>query len=277
MPGVSITVADPADPRLGDYADLRGAERRLDRSLARRGILMAEGELVVRQLLRSRFAVRSVLGTPARLDSARDALGTLPPGTPVYEAPQAVMNDLVGFDVHRGILAAATRAEPPSLTQFLPACSSLVVLETIANHDNLGGIFRNVAALAPGCGVILSPGCCDPLYRKAIRVSLGHALMVPFAWSADWPDDLEAVRAAGFGLVSLTPSLDADPIERIYVARPALLLGAEGPGLSQAALPAGRRVRIPLAPGVDSLNVAVACGIALHRLCSPGLIRGNTP
>ena len=258
-------VCDFADPRLADYTDLRGEGTRPDRSLARRGLLMAEGDLVVRQLLRSSYRVRSVLGTPRRLEALADALVGL--HAPVYEAEQGVMNALVGFDIHRGVLACADRGEPAGLGHILTTASSLVVLEDFANHDNMGGIFRNVAALAPGAAVILSPGCCDPLYRKAIRVSLGHALHVPFAWAADWPADLARIAAAGFITVGLTPEPGAEDIRDARVVRPALALGAEGPGLSPAALAlVQRRVRIPMPGGADSLNVGIACGIALHRL-----------
>jgi tRNA G18 (ribose-2'-O)-methylase SpoU len=258
-------IVDAADARLADYADLRGEGARPDRSLARRGLLMAEGDLVVRQLLRSRYRVRSVLGTPLRLDALGGALVGL--GAPVYEAEQGVMNALVGFDIHRGVLACADRGEPVGLDGLLRSASSLVVLEDLANHDNMGGIFRNVAALAPGAAVVLSPGCCDPLYRKAIRVSLGHALHVPFARAPDWPADLARVAAAGFTTIGLTPDAGAEDIREVRVRRPGLVLGAEGPGLTAWALAAvHRRVRIPMPGGADSLNLAVACGIALHRL-----------
>ncbi|MCC6660551.1 MAG: RNA methyltransferase [Phycisphaerales bacterium] len=257
-------VTDSGDPRVADYADLRGEGAHPDRGLARRGLLMAEGDLVVRQLLRSRYRVRSVLGTPRRLGALADALVAL--NAPIYEAERGVMNELVGFDIHRGVLAAADRGEPASLGTVLQSARSLVVLEDLANHDNMGGIFRNVAALAPGGAVVLSPGCCDPLYRKAIRVSLGHALHVPFARALDWPADLIRIAAAGFTTIGLAPGPGCEDIGRVRAARPALLLGAEGPGLTRVTMGCvQRRVTIPMPGGADSLNVSVACGIALHR------------
>src|SRR5262249_36257417 len=157
----------------------------------------------------------------------------------------------------------------PDLPRMLASVRLLVVLEDLANHDNVGGIFRAVGALG-GIGTaaaILSPRCCDPLYRKAIRVSMGMALRVPSARLEPWPAGLSALQEAGFTLLALTPRSDATPIDVLApIAKPALLLGAEGPGLSDAAMAmADRRVRIPIARGVDSLNVVVATGIALHR------------
>jgi tRNA G18 (ribose-2'-O)-methylase SpoU len=274
------------DPRLADYANLR--DRQLA-ALARGeepGAFIAEGELVVRQLIDSGFRTRSVLLTPTRLQTIRDALDRLPDQTPVYLAPQDLMNRIVGFNIHRGILAAGIRPEPPDLAQLLRSARTLVILEDLANHDNLGGIFRATAALAglptrgPGprrleampAAILLSPGCCDPLYRKAIRVSMGTALHLPWARVESWPGDLEQVRRAGFTLVALTPDPAATPIDALLrPGRPALLLGAEGPGLSPAALAAADRlIRIPIDRRVDSLNVATAAAIALSRLCPSG-------
>lgn len=271
-----IPVDDLSDPRLADYADLRDAEKRPDRAAGARGQFIAEGELVVRLLLRSPYRVRSVLLATRRRDALAPVLQPLPPGVPVYLLPQEAMNRLVGFNIHRGVLAAVERGAGPDLPSILAGARSLLILENLANHDNVGGIFRNAAALAEGAAVLLNPGCCDPLYRKAVRVSLGHVLMTPFARAEPWPEVLERVRAAGFTLVALTPAPDARPIDAVQVARPALLLGAEGPGLTAGALAAADlRVRIPLAPGVDSLNVAVAAAIALHRL-TPVRTRRNS-
>jgi tRNA G18 (ribose-2'-O)-methylase SpoU len=217
----------------------------------------------------------------------RDHLALLPPETPVYLAEQPILNQVVGFNIHRGILAAGIRPQPPDLTQLLARARTLVILEDLANHDNVGGIFRATAALAglplsvPSClrasvpsgsAILLSPGCADPLYRKAIRVSMGAALHIPFARLEPWPAALAQVRAAGFTLIALTPAPDAAALsEVVRPARPALLLGAEGPGLSPEALAAADlRVRIPIDPAVDSLNVTVAGAIALAALARPG-------
>ena len=236
----------------------------------RAGLFIAEGELVVRQLLASRYGVVSVLATPTRLASLGDALDPLPEAVPVYEASRAVLERIVGFDLHRGVLALGLRPDPPGLDALLADAPACVVLEDLANHDNVGGIFRSVAALGGrSTPVLLSPRCCDPLYRKAVRVSMGQVLHVPWARLEPWPGGLEQVRQAGFCVVALTPGYDTEPIEAVgsMPGRVALLLGAEGAGLSEAAVCAvDVRVRIPIDPSVDSLNVVVAASIALHRL-----------
>src|SRR5262245_43543277 len=193
----------------------------------------------------------------------RDALDRLPPQTPIYVTDQAIMNGVVGFNIHRGILAAGERPAAPPLDALLARSTSVVVLEDIANHDNMGGIFRAAAALAgmpspsaPGVSILLSPRCCDPLYRQAIRVSMGTVLHVPFARLSPWPEALSRLKEAGFTLIALTPRAGAIPIDQVRPpARCALLLGAEGPGLTPAAVEAAPlHVRIPIDSRVDSLN-----------------------
>lgn len=286
-PDLHLTPIDSlTDPRIAGYAGLKDAQLRQLAAApdSPSGVFLAEGELVVRQLIGSRLKVRSVLLTPQRLSTMSDALARLAPGTPIYLADQAVMNAIVGFNIHRGILAAGLRPPDPPLTSILAASASLVILEDLANHDNVGGIFRSAAALAGiadprspaaprGCSILLSPRCCDPLYRKAIRVSIGTALHIPFARLSPWPAALDHLKQAGFAVIALTPDPDALPIDQVspdHVRRPALLLGAEGPGLTPAALAAADlMVRIPIDPAVDSLNVTTAAAIALHRLCRP--------
>jgi tRNA G18 (ribose-2'-O)-methylase SpoU len=269
---VLIPISDPADPRLAPYAGLRDAhlrEQGLAVSDPAGATFIAEGQLVVRQLVRSRLPVVSLLTTPTRLETIRDMVAGLPPAVPVYLASQAVMNTVAGFNIHRGLLAVGERPPTPDLDRLLAAARTLVTLEDLSNHDNIGGIFRAAAALGgQASAVLLSPRCADPLYRKSIRVSMGTALCIPFATLAPWPETLLRVRRAGFTLIALTPAPDAIPIHEIPPpARPALLLGAEGPGLTPAAQAAADlRVRIPIDPGFDSLNVVVAAGIALHRL-----------
>lgn len=259
------------DPRLADYANLRDAELRARRGDAPDGVFMAEGELVVRQLLDSACRVRSVLITERRLAAMSTDLARLPRGVPVYLVEQALMNEVVGFNIHRGVLAAGCRPAPPAPLDVVRSARALVVLENLANHDNVGGVFRNIGALiGRGGAALLSPGCCDPLYRKAIRVSMGQALRVPFARVDDWPGSLTSL---GLTLIALTPRSDAVPIEELALpsgTKPAFMVGAEGPGLSEAVLAlAHHRVRISIGSGVDSLNVAVALGIALNRLVHP--------
>jgi len=279
-----IPVHDLADPRLAPYATLRDAELLHRQSpsnpvIGSAGAFMAEGELVVRHLIDSPFGVESVLTTPNRLRTIQDALERLPPETPVYLADQPLMNSIVGFNIHRGLLAVGLRGREPTAAELIARARVLLVLEDLVNHDNIGAMFRNAAALVgPSAGILLSPRCADPLYRKAIRVSMGHALRVPFARLPDWPAGLADVKAAGYRVIALSPEPGAADLHDLearlradaHPPRLALLLGTEGAGLTPAALAAAdERIRIPMAPGVDSLNVAVAAAIALHRLVRP--------
>lgn len=272
-PGLNIVaIDDPEDPRVAAYRNLPDPDLRRHREHAARGLFMAEGELVVRTLIRSGYGVVSVLLTQGRLESIGRDLALLPIGTPIYLAGQGVMDAVAGFHIHRGILACGVRPEPVDVSELLGGARRLVVMEAIANHDNMGGIFRNIAALGgAGAAGVLCPRCCDPLYRKAIRVSIGHVLSVPFARARDWPGALDQIRGAGFTLIGLSPGSQAEPIGALEpVERPALVLGSEGAGLSeQTRSMCDCLVRIPMAPGVDSLNVVVAAGIALHRLVGP--------
>ncbi|MGH7402232.1 MAG: TrmH family RNA methyltransferase, partial [Candidatus Rokuibacteriota bacterium] len=232
----------------------------------------AEGRLVVRRLLEaSRFRARSLLLTPRALDDLRDLLAG-DDAPPAYLASAETIRAVVGFKFHRGCLAAAARGAPlrPEALIEPPGARTLLALEELADPDNVGAVFRNAAAFQ-AAGVLLSPGCADPLYRKAIRVGMGATLSIPFA-RTDWRGGLERLRAAGYTLVALTPDRDAEDISAVEGRGPlprrlALLVGAEGPGLGASTRAAAdRRVRIPMAAGADSLNVATACGIALHRL-----------
>jgi tRNA G18 (ribose-2'-O)-methylase SpoU len=264
-------IATVDDPRIADYRDLRDAPFRRAREL-----FIVESHALVLTLLDARPAsVRSLLVTPGALERLRDALDAAGVTAPVYVAPDALLADVVGFRFHRGALAVAARGEdqaPAALLAGLGAGPAVVlVCEGIGNPDNVGGIFRNAMAFGAGA-VLLGPGCGDPLYRKTIRTSMGGALRVPFAHLRAWPDDLGLLVAAGFTLVALTPAADALDIAALGDrlgprARVALLLGTEWQGLSAAAHAAAElAVRIPIAAGVDSLNVATAAGIALHRL-----------
>lgn len=251
---------------MADYRDLTDGELRRREAAGERGTFIAEGELVVRALAASRFPVRSVLGTPERLAKVGDLLGALPPGTPAFAADPAVMERVVGFAFHRGLLAAGARVRGPGLDALVRDCRTLVVLEGLTNAENVGAAFRNVAALAGSdAGVLLSPGCCDPLYRKAVRVSMGHILRTPFDRADHWPGDLTTLRELGWRVLALTPGADAEPLRPWAVGqRVALLLGSEGPGLTAGAMArADARVRIPMTPNVDSLNVATAVAVAL--------------
>jgi tRNA G18 (ribose-2'-O)-methylase SpoU len=263
------------DPRVADYRHVPDPE------LLRRGdVFVAEGRLVVRTLLASSpFRTRSVLLTESAFRALADVIEPRLAGLPVFLVEQGTIEALTGFNIHRGCLAMGERpprATVDGLLTRLPTARRLVVLERIANADNMGGIFRNAGAFGAGA-VVLGPGCCDPLYRKAIRVSMGAALRVPFCHAGDWAADLRSMRAAGFTIAALVPAEDADDIARHAStlspgARLALLAGSEGAGLTPEALAhADARLRIPMAPGVDSLNVAMATGIALHRFFASGV------
>jgi tRNA G18 (ribose-2'-O)-methylase SpoU len=264
-----IPVDDPADPRLADYLGLTDAQLRRRRE-GGAGMFIAEGDLVIRQLVRSPYPVRSVLVTPARYRRLADDLEGVE--APVYVASPAVINAVAGFDLHRGAVAAAGRLplEDPGI--LAAGARRLAVLEGLNDHENLGALFRNAAALGIDA-VLLSPTCADPLYRRSVRVSLGHVLRVRFGRLATWPGDLDILRATGWEVVAVTPHPQAEPVSALGTAtgRVALVLGAEGTGLSDAVLAtADRWVRIPMAPGVDSLNVAAAGAIAFHRLADVG-------
>jgi tRNA G18 (ribose-2'-O)-methylase SpoU len=282
MPVLSLD--DAGDPRLVDYIGIP------DPQLARaRGVFVAEGRLVVRRLLASRFATRSVMVTPAALDGvARELEGR--PCLPVFVVPQAVMNAVAGFNIHRGCLALGERPAPVTWQDIAggadrcgasafakatadksdpPSARVLIALEHVGNADNVGATFRAAAAFG-AAGVLLDDGCADPLYRKAIRTSMGAALHVPFAHDVPWTDALAGLRREGWAVVGLTPSAGAEPVREVLAhtrgARVVLVLGHEGDGISATTAAACTHVgRIPMTADVDSLNVAMAAGIALYE------------
>lgn len=262
-----IETAD--DGRVADY-------RHLTDSDARRasGLFVVEGrEIVSRLLATARFRTRSVLVTEPALRALAERLAGV--DVPVYLAPNAVVERIVGYKFHRGCVAIAERGREPDLASLLetPGPRLLVVTERLADPDNVGGVFRNALAFGAD-GVLLSSRCADPLYRKAIRVSVGASLVVPFVTLSAWTDALAALRRSGYTLVALTPDASAVDLG-VFAAghrpeRMAILLGSEGCGLSpETRGSADVEVRIAMARGVDSLNVATAAGIALHRL-GPG-------
>jgi tRNA G18 (ribose-2'-O)-methylase SpoU len=248
------------DSRLADYRDIA------DGTLRARGGFAAESREVVRRLLRERrFRVRSVLVSDGSLAALRDDLDDT---IRVLVAPQEVIRTVVGFNFHRGCMAIGERGPALGLGDVLArGPRSLVVCERVSNPDNVGGIFRNARAFGVGA-VVLSPGSADPLYRKVVRVSMGAALGVPFVDATDWPATLDRLRAAGFTIAALATRGGVDVETVPHAPRTAVLVGTEDDGLSDDALArVDVRVTIPMAPDVDSLNVVVACGIALHRLC----------
>jgi len=242
-----------------------------------RGLFVAEGRLVVRRLLReTSFSVRSLLVTEAALRGLRDVLEAgVAASIPIYVADVERMRAVTGFNFHRGCLALAERPRERSLDAVVRAAPSpqrFVILERVGNADNVGAVFRNAAAF--DAAVLLGPGCCDPLYRKAIRVSMGASLTTPWTRVDPWPDRLQELRARAMRLIALTPRRDADDIaavaDRALRDNVGLLLGCEGEGLSsEVTALADVRARIPMKSGLDSLNVATAAAIALYRLCEP--------
>jgi tRNA G18 (ribose-2'-O)-methylase SpoU len=260
-------VSNPADPRLAPYVAVR--ERDL---VGRRGQFIAEGGVVLRVLLGggARCRASSLLVAENRLERIAPMLEALDESTPVYVANQAVMDAVVGFHIHRGLLAHGERPSDlgaDALLADLPPRSTVLALFGIANHDNMGGLFRNAAAFGAGA-LLLDDTCCDPLYRKAIRVSVGATLKVPFARLAAGEDVLALLSRHRFETLALTPS-GREPLAGVRPPeRSAILLGAEGPGLAEALLVGARTVTIPMAPGWDSLNVAAASAVVLHHLAA---------
>jgi tRNA G18 (ribose-2'-O)-methylase SpoU len=263
-----VPITDPGDPRVADFRDLKAGDRPPGRTRGT-GPVIVEGVPAVERLLTSPYRVRAVFGVPQRV-----AALAVPEGVPVYAADKWLLSEVVGFRLTRGLLASAERRPPAYLAELLagpdPAAPRrLAVLEGLNDAENLGSIARSAVALDVD-GLLLDPRCADPLYRRAVRVSMGHILALPFAVLADWPADLARLHAAGYLTVALTPAADAvdlrdvDPVRH---PRTAVLLGAEGPGLTEPAQRAARlRARIVMAPGVDSLGVAAAAAIAFAAL-----------
>jgi tRNA G18 (ribose-2'-O)-methylase SpoU len=289
-PGPLVRVEHVDDPSLDLYRRLNdpAGRRRLE---ADRSVFVVEGKLAVHRLLTSGYSVRSLLVDDHQVTLASDLVAaTRGQGAPVFVASRAVVADTVGFALHRGMVAVANRPTPARTEQVLTDAVGtsasqgspplVAVLEGLNDHENIGALFRNAAAFGLA-GVLLDPTCADPLYRRSIRVSVGYVLHVPFARLVPWPSGLDDVRAAGFVVVALAPLPAAEsevPIVSLAElkawmsgsGRPvgvALLLGAEGTGLTDAALTASDViVSIPMADGVDSLNVATAAAVAFHAL-----------
>jgi tRNA G18 (ribose-2'-O)-methylase SpoU len=259
-----ITSAD--DPRLDGYRSLADPARRSD------GVFVAESPEVVRRLLEARrHRLRSVLLTEASLHGLRDALAIVEPPPTVFVAAVALLREVTGFSFHRGCLALAERGPEPTpdavLAAIAPGPATVLVVDDVSNPDNVGALFRNAAAFGVHA-VLLTQASSDPLYRKTIRVSMGESLSVPWARCAAWPDTAARLHAHEFSIVTLTP--DGEDLERFAgraPARLALVIGAEGTGVSAAARGASDAATgIAMRPGFDSLNVAVATAIALYRL-----------
>jgi tRNA G18 (ribose-2'-O)-methylase SpoU len=264
-----VTVEDAADPRLTDYLDLTDVELRRRREPAE-GLFLAEGANVVSRALRAGFRPRSLLLLRDRLDRddvRRAAAAVTALGAPAYVADADVLIGLTGYDVHRGVLAAFERRPLPLIDDVLLGARRVLVLEDVVDHTNLGAAFRSAAALGVDA-VLVTPRCADPLYRRSVRVSMGTVFAVPWTRLTAWPADLALLAAAGFVTAALALADDAitlDDLAGQHHERLALVLGTEGSGLRESTLAATDvRVRIPMARGVDSLNVAAAAAVACY-------------
>ena len=261
-----LDITDPHDPRVDDFRDLNSVDRRPDLPSGK-GLVIAEGVLVVQRMLASRFSPHALLGTERRLTELRADLAGA--GVPFHRASAEVMAEVVGFHLNRGVLAAARRPPELAVADLIGGARTVAVLEGVNDHENLGSIFRNAAGLGVDA-VLFGAGCADPLYRRAVRVSMGHALLVPFARAQTWPGDLDLLRDNGFSLLAMTPHPQAETLAtamgRLGDRKAAVLMGAEGPGLTETVLRrADARVRIPMARGTDSLNVATAAALAFYE------------
>lgn len=260
-------VTSVGDLRLGDYVSLRDVQLR--RSLeAEHGLFIAEGEKVVRRAVEAGYAVRSFLMAPRWTSSLADVLDASG-DVPCYVAEEAVIEQVTGFHVHRGALAAMHRRPLPAVEEVLEGAKRIIVCEDLVDHANVGTIFRCAAGLGMDA-VLLSPRCADPLYRRSVKVSMGAVFAVPYARITNWYDGLVQLRAAGFQVLALSPAPAAVPIEDVvHTDRMALVLGSEGAGLSARWMAtADQQVMIPLVPGIDSLNVTAAAAIGAYLVRS---------
>ena len=258
-----IDINDPADPRIDSFRDLNSSDRRPDLPDGR-GLVIAEGVLVVQRMIDSRFTVSALLGVERRLAELGGDLEAV--DAPFYRVSAEVMTDCIGFHLNRGVLAVAERPQPLEFEGVVRDARTVVILEGVNDHENIGSIFRNAAGMNVDA-VLFGGGCADPMYRRAVRVSMGHVLRVPFAEVPDWPAGLGILRKHGFQVVSLTPNPEAIALAAAMSGeRVALLVGAEGPGLRERTMRATDvRARIPMAPGADSLNVATAAAMAFYE------------
>ncbi|WP_336793328.1 RNA methyltransferase [Gordonia malaquae] len=288
-----IDITDPLDARVDDFRDLNSVDRRPDLPALPGGrvgkaLVIAEGVLVAQRMIASRFAPHAFFGVDRRLAELSDDVVEQPGGVPFYRASAEVMAEVIGFHLNRGVLAAARRPEALSVSEVIESARTIAVLEGVNDHENIGSIFRNAAGLEVDA-VIFGAGCADPLYRRCVRVSMGHALLVPFAKSDNWPGDLELLRENGFRTIALTPGEGSVPL-RDAVTGPsdpssvssdsscsssdverklAFLVGAEGPGLKEHTMRScDVRAHIPMSRGTDSLNVATAAAVAFYEALS---------
>ncbi|AVM02020.1 rRNA methyltransferase [Gordonia iterans] len=267
-----VDITDPEDPRVDDFRDLNSVDRRPDLPALPggrkgKGLVIAEGVTVVQRMIASRFAPHAFLGVDKRLrELSADLAAPALDGVPFFRASAEVMAQIVGFHLNRGVLGAARRPAPLSVADVVAQARTVAILEGVNDHENIGSIFRNAAGLGVDA-VIFGAGCADPLYRRSIRVSMGHVLLVPFAKYEAWPADLGLLKDAGFSLVALTPGEGSVPLsEAVSAEKVGFLVGAEGPGLVEHTMRrCDVRARIPMSRGTDSLNVATAAALAFYE------------
>lgn len=260
-------ISDPTDPRLDPVRDLKNSDQ------GGKGLVIAEGPLIVRRLLESCYPVRAIVGFEAKIRSflEQDGVAELVVGIPIYVVTRETLKEVAGYDMHRGLLAAADRVEPASVEEALAGARTIAILEGVGDHENIGSLFRNAAGMEVDA-ILFGAACADPLYRRSVRVSMGHVLRLPFAYldgtPRSWQRSLAALAEDGWRLVSLTPNTDT-LLKDAMAGNPekvALLVGAEGPGLTEHAMRATHvRAKIPMAPGTDSLNLAAAAAIAFYE------------
>ncbi len=258
-------VSNPSDGRLAGYVGLTDAQLRASREAAD-GVFIVEGHTALARAVTSPYPLRSVLCLPGRLAVVQAALGDTE--VPVYVAERDVLAATAGFDVHRGVLALAGRRAPQAMDTVLADARTIVILEGLSDQENVGAIVRSARAFGVDA-MLLDPTTADPLGRRSVRVSMGEVLHVPWARATPWPEALHTLADGGWRVLALTPAADARSLRTVSRApddRVALLLGAEGPGLSAAAMARAERVGIPIRPGVDSLNVGHATAVALWHL-----------
>ncbi|VFA89967.1 Putative TrmH family tRNA/rRNA methyltransferase [Gordonia paraffinivorans] len=280
VPGLAVDVIDiddPQDPRVEDFRDLNSVDRRPDLPVLPggrpgRGLVIAEGVLVAQRMIASRFEPHAFLGVDKRLGELDDDLRDPSlAGVPFFRTSAEVMAEIVGFHLNRGVLAVARRPPLLSVEEVIADATTVAILEGVNDHENIGSIFRNAAGLGVDA-VLFGQGCADPLYRRCVRVSMGHALLVPFAKFEQWPHGLDELRSRGFRLVSMTPDPSAVTLaEAVDAEKIGFLVGAEGPGLTRSAMAATDvRARIPMSRGTDSLNVATAAAVAFYERVRSG-------
>jgi tRNA G18 (ribose-2'-O)-methylase SpoU len=259
-----IRIENPDDPRVAAYRNIREQDL-----VGRQNLFVAEGKVVLTVLLSApAYELQSVFVLENRLAGLQDVLARSPASLPVYVASAGTMNAIAGFHIHRGILAVGRRREqatPGSLLANMAERALVLVLVGISNHDNIGSIFRNAAAFGADA-IFLDPTCCDPLYRKSIRVSVGGVFRVPFARFENTSDFVGTLLQSGIDAIALSPGGESDIRNVERSSRMALFLGTEGEGLPDNLLKAMKTARISIVPGFDSLNVAATSAIALHQL-----------